>query len=315
MKVAVGAIIAAQFVAALMIEALSGFRYSPPWLFYLLGASGMILLSLAGLTFFWLAQLERAKVMNKREVVLARLKSSDLPFIYWSVAAQFCLLGWLKAAMPFSVGFQADQLLADADAWIFFGTDPWRLVQWLPPTLIDTAYVTWAQSTLFMMAILPLFPKSQKRDRAMISFFLVVSASAILQYALPSAGPIFYERLGFGDRFADLPSRPWATVTADYLWANYEDNGSRVGAGISAFPSLHVAGAAWVAVVVSSYSRKLAPLAWAYFMLILTGSVFLGWHYALDGIAGLVIALLVYRLVSPNPRSASKLGLATGIGD
>ncbi len=314
MKVAVSAIIAAQFVAALLIEAFSGFRYSPPWLFYLFGATGMIALSLAGLTFFWLSQLERAKVMNKREIVLARLKSSDLPFIYWAVAAQFCLLGWLKAAMPFSVGFQADQILADADAWIF-GTDPWRLVQWLPPTLIDTAYVTWAQSTLFMMAILPLFPKSPKRDRAMISFFLVVSASAILQYALPSAGPIFYERLGFGDRFADLPSRPWATVTADYLWANYLDSGSRVGAGISAFPSLHVAGAAWVASVVSSYSRKLAPVAWAYFLLMLMGSVFLGWHYALDGIAGLAIALLMYRLVSWSPRGQAKLGLATGIGD
>ena len=149
----------------------------------------------------------------------------------------------------------------------------------------------------------------------MISFFLVVSASAILQYALPSAGPIFYERLGFGDRFADLPSRPWATVTADYLWANYLDNGSRVGAGISAFPSLHVAGAAWVASVVSSYSRKLAPVAWAYFVLILMGSVFLGWHYALDGIAGLVIALVMYRLVSWSPRREAKLGLATGIGD
>ena len=315
MKVAVSAIIAAQFVAALLIEAISGFRYSPPWLFYLLGASGMIVLSLAGLTFFWLSQLERAKVMNKREIVLARLKSSDLPFIYWAVAAQFCLLGWLKAALPFSVGFQADQLLADADAWIFFGSDPWRLVQWLPPILIDTAYVTWAQSTLFMMAILPLFPKSQKRDRAMISFFLVVSASAILQYALPSAGPIFYERLGIGDRFADLPSRPWATVTSDYLWANYLDNGSRVGAGISAFPSLHVAGAAWVAAIITSYSRKLAPVAWAYFGLILLGSVYLGWHYALDGIAGLVIALVMYRVVSLSHGREGKLQPASGFGD
>ena len=310
MKVAISAIIAVQFVAALMIEALSGFRYSPPLLFYLVCASGMILLSLSGLTFFWLSQLERAKVANKRDIVIARLKGSDLPFIYWAVAAQFCLLGWLKAAMPFSVGFQADQLLADADAWLFFSNDTWRLVQWLPPTLIDWAYVTWAQSTLFMMAVLPLFPKSQKRDRAMISFFLVVSASAILQYALPSAGPIFYERLGFGDRFADLPSRPWATITADYLWANYLDNGSRVGAGISAFPSLHVAGAAWVAAVVSSYSRKLVPVAWAYFLLILMGSVFLGWHYALDGIAGLVIALLMYRLVSLTPGRTAKLGVA-----
>ena len=314
MRVAIIAIIAVQLVAALSIEAVSGFRYSPPWQPYLLGTSVMIVLALAGLAFFWLAQLERAKVVNKREIVIARLKRSDVPLIYVAVAAQFLLLGWLKAAMPFSVGFHADQFLADADAWIF-GTDPWRLVQWLPPTLIDTAYITWAQSNLFMMAILALFPKSEKRDRAMISFFLVVSACALLQYAVPSAGPIFYERLGFGDRFADLPSRPWATMTADYLWANYQDNASRIGTGISAFPSLHVAGAAWVAIVVSSYSRLLALLAWAYFVLILMGSVFLGWHYALDGIAGLIIAILMYRVVSLVPKGQSKLQPITEFGE
>jgi membrane-associated phospholipid phosphatase len=65
-----------------------------------------------------------------------------------------------------------------------------------------------------------------------------------------------------------------------------------------------------VAAVVTSYSRKLAPVAWAYFMLILMGSVFLGWHYALDGIAGLVIALVMYRLVSLNPKSEARLGFA-----
>lgn len=314
MRIAVCAIIAVQLAAVLLIEAVSGFRYSAPWQWYLLGTSVMIALSLAGLTFFWLAQLDLAKVENKREVVLARLKSTDVPVIYVAVGAQFLLLGWLKAAMPFSVGFHADQLLADADAWIF-GADPWRLVQWLPPTLIDTAYITWAQSNLFMMAILPLFPKSPKRDRAIISFFLVVSACAILQYAVPSAGPIFYERLGFGDRFADLPSRPWATVTADYLWANYLDNAARVGTGISAFPSLHVAGAAWVAIVVSSYSRLLAPLAWAYFVLIMMGSVFLGWHYALDGIAGLIIAVLMCRVVSLVPKKEAKLQPAAELSE
>ena len=92
-------------------------------------------------------------------------------------------------------------------------------------------------------------------------------------------------------------------------------SGSRVGAGISAFPSLHVAGAAWVAAVVASLSRKLAPLAWAYFLLILMGSVYLGWHYALDGIAGLIIALVMFRLVSWSPRREAKLRPATELGE
>jgi PAP2 superfamily len=314
MKIAVSVIIAVQFLAALLIEAVSGYRYAPPLFFYLIVASGMIALSLAGFAFFCLAQMERANLPDKRQLLWSRLKNSDLPFVYLAVAAQFCVLGWLKAAMPFSVGFWADRLLADADAWIF-GTDPWRLVQWLPPALIDTAYVTWAQSTLFLMAILPLLPKSEGRDRAILSFFLLMAVAALLQYALPSAGPIFYERLGFGERFADLPSRPGAQVTSDYLWANYLDNGSRVGAGISAFPSVHVAGAAWVAAVVSSYSKKAAPIAWAYFALILMGSAYLGWHYALDGIAGLLIAAAAFRLAAWRQRGHLRPKLAAQVGN
>lgn len=257
----------------------------------------MTVLSVSGMSFFWLAKMEKEKILDKRKLLISNLKNFDLPFIYVAVAAQFCVLGWLKAAMPFSVGFRADQMLADADAWIF-GTDPWRLVQWLPPTLVDTAYVTWAQSTVFLMAILPLLPRSTKRDRAIISFFLMMAIAATLQYAMPSAGPIFYERLGFGHRFAELPSRPWAELTSNYLWSSYLDDASRIGSGISAFPSLHVAGAAWVAAVVSSYSRRLAPVAWAYFVLILMGSIYLGWHYALDGLAGMLITIFVWRLVA-----------------
>jgi len=313
MRIAVSTVIIIQFAAALMIETVSGYRYSPPLFFYLLAASGMILLSLSGLSFFWLAQMERA-VADKRDILRSRLKGSDLPFVYWAVAAQFCVLGWLKAAMPFSVGFQADHLLADADAWIF-GTDPWRLLHWLPSDLIDTAYITWAQSTLFLMALLPLLPQSDRRDRAILSFFLVMAAAALLQYALPSAGPIFFERLGFGERFANLPSEPWAQMTSDYLWANYLDNGSKVGAGISAFPSLHVAGAAWVATVASSYFKRLAPIAWAYFVLILLGSVYLGWHYALDGLAGMLIAVAAWQLVAWRQRGEVPLKAALDVGD
>jgi membrane-associated phospholipid phosphatase len=100
-------------------------------------------------------------------------------------------------------------------------------------------------------------------------------------------------------------------VTADYLWSNYLDKGSRVGTGISAFPSLHVAGAAWVAIFASSQFRKLSIIAWAYFGLILIGSVYLGWHYALDGLAGLAIAAAAWRLAAWRRREPVELGLAT----
>jgi membrane-associated phospholipid phosphatase len=129
---------------------------------------------------------------------------------------------------------------------------------------------------------------------------------------MPSAGPIFYERIGLGERFAALPIQPWVQVTADYLWGNYQSRGAQVGVGISAFPSLHVAGAAWIALTVSLYARRLSIVAWSYFAIILVGSVSLGWHYAVDGIAGVILALGAWKLTA-WPAEKRKLPILTGL--
>lgn len=267
------------------------YQYRPPVGLYLAAALGLSIFALGGLAVLGLAKLAVQK-KEAREVI--GLLPWDLPPIYFLVAAQFGVLAWAKSALPVSVGFTADPFLAAFDRAIF-GVDPWTLLQWLPPQLMDLSYITWAQSTMIGIAILPMLPRSQRRDRAILAFFIVMAACAMGQYLLPSAGPIFYERLGLGDRFADLPSRPWAQVTSDYLWANYLAQGSKIGGGISAFPSLHVAGAAWLALVIRSYERRAAPFAFAYLALILMGSVYLGWHYAADGIAGIAIAVAAMR--------------------
>ena len=55
------------------------------------------------------------------------------------------------------------------------------------------------------------------------------------------------------------------------------------GGGISAFPSLHVAGATLAALSLYERNRVLGTLAWIYMALIWVASVMLGWHYSLDG--------------------------------
>ncbi len=69
-------------------------------------------------------------------------------------------------------------------------------------------------------------------------------------------------------------------------------------------PSIHVAIALWIAFVVRSYLPRLKVVAFAWFALILVGSVLLGWHYAVDGVVACVISLLAWMFTG---RSMGKM--------
>lgn len=67
-----------------------------------------------------------------------------------------------------------------------------------------------------------------------------------------------------------------------------------IGGGISAFPSMHVAIAAWLALVLRD--RGWAKVGIAYLVAVFACSFILGWHYAADGIGGMAIAIIADRL-------------------
>jgi membrane-associated phospholipid phosphatase len=101
-----------------------------------------------------------------------------------------------------------------------------------------------------------------------------------------SVGPVFYDRLIGGDRFADLAAmlRSSGMIDSDfgpvqdYLWP--------------AFPSMHVAMAALPALYGVERSVWLAPVAIAYVALVQVISVTSGYHYALDGYVSILCVLL-----------------------
>jgi membrane-associated phospholipid phosphatase len=80
----------------------------------------------------------------------------------------------------------------------------------------------------------------------------------------------------------------------DYLWMLHSLGQTGFGSGISAFPSVHVGLAVFNALFAWEYSRRLGILAFAYAGLIEVTSVYLGWHYAIDGYAAAIVTVLIY---------------------
>jgi membrane-associated phospholipid phosphatase len=117
---------------------------------------------------------------------------------------------------------------------------------------------------------------------------------------LPTAGPALYG-LATGDatRFthlqAFLGSTPNTTAaTQHYLWQAHEQGASVLGAGISAFPSMHVAVACMCALFVAELGGVWRFVALGYTLLIMASSVYLGWHYAIDGYAAVLLTTAIY---------------------
>jgi membrane-associated phospholipid phosphatase len=118
-----------------------------------------------------------------------------------------------------------------------------------------------------------------------------------------SAGPAFHgyvtgdearfaEQLQFLARDVGLPNSTASYQT--YLWDLHVAGQPGFASGISAFPSVHVGIATLNALFLYEYSRRLGYAAFAYAALIIASSVYLGWHYAVDGYAAVAIVLAIH---------------------
>lgn len=183
-----------------------------------------------------------------------------------------------------SFGFGADPLLAAWDRAIF-GTDPIRLLEWLPEMLPrQTYYYGWL--AVVALAIAYVAAKHEKRDFLLPLYFACWSIfGPMIHLLFPAGGPIFYERLGHGSDFADV-SMPIQSINySDWLWFGYQRGEQLMGSGISAMPSLHIMTSAWAVLALWKWRAFMLP----WFALIFLLSVATGWHYAVDGLVSIFV--------------------------
>lgn len=216
----------------------------------------------------------------------------------------------MKNMLPILAGgFQYDRLHADIDQYIHFGHDPWLLLLKIAGSRWLLAIIEWNYNKLWfvicfsMLFIVATSPRANAiRGRYMLMFMLVwVVCGNVLAGLFLSAGPVYYgavtgDEARFMTQVAFL-SDGHAREVQQYLWALYVKGVAGFGSGISAFPSVHVALITMNALFLAERGRWWAIAGTAYVLLIMVSSVYLGWHYAIDGYVSAALTIACHHLV------------------
>lgn len=208
----------------------------------------------------------------------------------------------LKSLIGMRLGFGWDATFANLDSAIF-GTDPWRLTHavfgpWATRYL-QFWHVVWGGIMAFSMVLVPLLTPRVQGARFLLAMFLVWLVTGLLLAAVfSSAGPCFAYKFhpDLAARFEPLrvslrqmlAGNGAILMTQAYLAEYWNAPIATQGGGISAFPSVHVA----VAVLYVLAAWRYLPLrivAIAFAITIWIGSIHTGYHYAVDGLATLII--------------------------
>jgi membrane-associated phospholipid phosphatase len=208
--------------------------------------------------------------------------------------------------------FRWDAALSHASILLHGGVPAWR---WLNPVFhaprltaaLDTLYLGWFPIVFVLGCLLAWLPRRRLRQRALLTWGLVwLGLGTVLAQIFSSAGPVYYHHVVSGpDPYAPLMAHldsvntvlPLGAVRLHAsVWANLHRVHDLRWLHISAFPSMHVAVPAVFACLWWRQWRPAGVLLWAVTVIILIGSIYLGWHYAVDGYAAILGVLACWWL-------------------
>lgn len=288
------AIAMATALCATLLKLATGYPGQPSGITSLKAAIAIVVLTAFFRFMRYFFNLWRSGEEHPSRRILAELRPALAGFA--PIAAGVAILSvflysitFLKSMITVVVPFWADDLFAAIDRMLFI--DPQAIGLSLKPALptIGLFYGLWHAAHLGGI-LWVLHWREGDKARHVLSFMLTWSIGMACAYLFSSMGPLF---TGGYDR-AVAPET--VRLAAEFLWANYQAKGALIGGGISAFPSMHVAIAAWLAIVLAD--RGWLKVGIAYFFGVFACSVILGWHYAIDGVAGAAIAMTADRLAT-----------------
>lgn len=287
-------------------------------------------LTLAGLAVHLLAHAVRRRSPLPWLRALVAAPSLGLWVRLWVVLTAVTFgYSWLKVCVPLLRDGLLDARLWALDQALHFGLSPTvltvELVAGTPLAgALDVWYALWLSCVLvFQSAVFVAGDLGRRRNFALACGLLWLAGS-LVYLALPAVGPCFAAPEVFDGIRDEMPRA--ARIQAR-LWGHYQalvapaDGGPRVFRpflAVAALPSLHV-GAHWLFAL---WSKRHAPRLQLPFVvatgLTFVGSLATGWHYALDGYAGMLLAWGAVRIadrLEPAGDSGAAARGQNGVGE
>ena len=244
-----------------------------------------------------------------RAVLLERWNRDQIMFtvsglVTWYVA--YVAFRNLKSYVPFVTDRLADPELARLDRLLWWGNDPAVALH----DLLGTGWANWLMAGVYLVWI-GLVPASlaialvwTRRSTAGAWYVTAISIDwflgAIIYFAVPSVGPVYSSP----QWFASLPHTPNTAVNEMLLSDRVE-----VLAGpwdtqtvqtIAAFASLHVAVMVTICLVVEQMRLPvlIRGAAWTFLALTMVATIYLGWHFFVDVLAGIAVGTTAFVLAA-----------------
>jgi hypothetical protein len=203
----------------------------------------------------------------------------------------------LKSMVPFINDRTYDAEMARLDHVLLLGHDPSVFTHHLFGTgiaahVFSTVYTGWMLLIPASIAIALVWTRHTSAG----SWYVTAVAfdwglGALFYLLLPSVGPIYTHP----ERFSGLPETITSRLAADIWETRLAVLDDRFAAGtlqtIAAFPSLHVAIMVTICLIVEyvGLSRWIRIASWMFLLLTVIATVYFGWHYFIDTIAGAAV--------------------------
>ena len=210
----------------------------------------------------------------------------------------------LKSVVPLlRPGDLFDRQLASIDRDLFGGNDPAALLHSLlgtgiPTHVLSTAYVAFIVFLPLTIGLALVFCRDLQEGLFYTTSQSINWVLGIGSYfLLPSLGPIYVEPAAF----AALPASEVTHLQSVLLDQRVEflrDPATGTPQSIAAFASLHISMSftAVMAAHLLGLGRRVRIALWIWFALTVLSTIYLGWHYVLDDVGGVILGALALAL-------------------